>query len=350
MAAFNAGRADFLKIETAATGLGPIFNNVSCVSCHRAPAPGGASRIFVTRFGLTSADGFDPLTNLGGSLLQFRAIAPAAREHIPTQANTIAQRQTTPLWGLGLIEAIPDDTIRALATRPEVDGVKGRVADIVDIATGENRVGRFGWKNQQATLLSFSGDALLNEMGITNRLFPTENAPNGNAALLARFDKVADPEDHTDSATGLDGVDRLANFQRLLAPPVARPLTANGTAGKALFSSVGCAQCHVPTMQTGTSDIAALSNQTVALYSDLLLHDMGTLGDGIAQAAAGPNEFRTPPLWGLSASAPYLHDGSAATVDAAIRAHTGEGTTAQQRYVALTAAQRTQLLEFLRSL
>ena len=103
-------------------------------------------------------------------------------------------------------------------------------------------------------------------------------------------------------------------------------------------------------MQTGTSDIAALSNQTVALYSDLLLHDMGTLGDGIAQAAAGANEFRTPPLWGLSASAPYLHDGRAATVDAAIRAHTGEGTTAQQHYVALTATQRAQLLEFLSSL
>ncbi len=336
--------------ESVSTGLGPIFNNVSCVSCHRAPAPGGASRIFVTRFGITTADGFDPLADLGGSLLQFRAIAPAAREFIPQQANTVALRQTTPLFGLGLIEAIPDDTIRALAERPEVDGVKGHAAEVVDIATGETRIGRFGWKNQHATLLSFSADAYRNEMGITNRLFPTENAPNGNTALLAQYDKVADPEDHADPDTGLDGIDTLANFQRLLAPPVARPLTANGTAGRALFTTVGCAQCHVPTLQTGPSDIAALSNQTVALYSDLLLHDMGTLGDGIPQAAAGPNEFRTPPLWGINGTAPYLHDGRAGNLDKAIRAHTGEGNVARQHYEALTNTQRAQLLEFLRSL
>jgi CxxC motif-containing protein (DUF1111 family) len=221
---------------------------------------------------------------------------------------------------------------------------------VVDIATGETRVGRFGWKNQHATLLSFSADAYLNEMGITNRFFPTENAPNGDAALLARFDRVADPEDRTNPNTGLDGIDALTNFQRLLAPPAARPLTANGTAGRALFNTVGCAQCHVPTLQTGPSEIAALSNQTVALYSDLLLHDMGTLGDGIPQADAGPNEFRTPPLWGLSTTAPYLHDGRAGNVDRAIRAHAGEGTIARQRYEALTNTQRAQLLEFLRSL
>ena len=350
LASFNDGRADFVMAERPNTGLGPIFNNVSCVSCHRGPAPGGSSRINVTRFGLTTADGFDPLADLGGSLLQLRAIAPAAREHIPAQANTVALRQTTPLFGLGLIEAIPDDTIRALADRPEVDGVKGRAAEVVDIATGELRVGRFGWKNQHATLLSFSADAYLNEMGITNRFFSTENAPNGDAALLARFDRVADPEDRTNPNTGLDGVDRLTNFQRLLAPPVARALTANGTAGRALFTTVGCAQCHVPNLQTGSSDIAALSNQSIALYSDLLLHDMGTLGDGIPQADAGPNEFRTPPLWGLSTTAPYLHDGRAGNVDRAIRAHAGEGNVARQRYEALTNTQRAQLLEFLRSL
>jgi CxxC motif-containing protein (DUF1111 family) len=329
--------------------LGPIFNDVSCVACHRGPAPGGASRILVTRFGLTTTDGFDPLDDLGGSLLQARSIAPEARERIPAEANTVARRQTTPLFGLGLIEAIPDATIRALADRPEVDGVRGHVAEVKDIASGEDRVGRFGWKAQVATLLTFSGDAYLNEMGITNRIFPEENAPNGNTELLARYDRIAEIEDRTDRA-GRAGVDKLTDFQRFLAPPPARALTANGTAGKALFTKLGCAQCHVPELRTGPSDVAALSGKTVALYSDLLLHDMGSLGDGIVQGSAGPNDFRTPPLWGLGASAPYLHDGRAANLDQAIRLHDGEGAVARGRYGVLTRSEQAQLMEFLRSL
>ncbi len=303
----------------------------------------------MTRFGHTEGGVFDPLAELGGSLLQFRAIAPGAREFVPPQANVVARRQTTPLFGLGLIEAIPDETILALAALPEVDGVSGRASMVRDVASGEMRVGRFGWKAQQATLLSFSADAYLNEMGITSRLFPDENAPNGNAALLAQFDRVADPEDVT-GPDGRSAIDALADFQRLLAPPAPRPLTENGTAGKTLFGSVGCAQCHVPELTTGENPVAALSGKTVALYSDLLLHDMGSLGDGIVQGDAGASEFRTPPLWGLSASSPYLHDGRAANVDQAIRAHDGEGRAARDRYNALTRTQRNQLLEFLRSL
>jgi CxxC motif-containing protein (DUF1111 family) len=187
-------------------------------------------------------------------------------------------------------------------------------------------------------------------MGITNRLLPTENAPNGNAQLLARFDNVADPEDMTDPATGKAGIDMLTDFQRFLAPPAPVALTVRGVAGKAQFETLGCALCHVPELKTGVSPVAALSQKTIALYSDLLLHDMGALGDGIAQAAAQPGEFRTPPLWGLRASAPYLHDGRAANVDAAIRAHDGEGRIARNRYVALPAARRAELLEFLNSL
>jgi mono/diheme cytochrome c family protein len=349
-AAFDAGREEFVTAETRGEGLGPIFNNVSCVACHRAPAPGGAGRIFVTRFGRTTNGVFDPLAELGGSLLQQNGIAPGIRERVPRQANTVARRQTTPLFGLGLIEAIPDETIQQLADRPSVDGVTGRAAMVTDIASGETRVGRFGWKAQQATIVAFSADAYVNEMGITNRFFPEENAPNGNQELLARFDKVADPEDHVDPATGKDGVDMLTDFQRFLAPPAAGALTANGRAGKEQFTQIGCAICHVPEMQTGASPVTALDHKTVALYSDLLLHEMGALGDGIAQAAAEANEFRTPPLWGLRASAPYLHDGRAANVDAAIRAHDGEGKVARDRYVKLTPAQRAQLVEFLNSL
>ena len=350
LAAFNAGLAAFRERETVASGLGPIFNDVSCVACHNAGGPGGGGRIFVTRFGHTEAGVFDPLESLGGSLLQRRAINAAALEVVPPQANIIARRQTTSLFGAGLIEAIDDNTIIALAAQPEVDGVSGRVSLVNDAASGEQRVGRFGWKAQQATLLSFSGDAYLNEMGITNRLFPTENAPNGKADVLARFDTVADIEDEVDPVTGRSDIDALADFQRLLAPPTPLALSTAATAGKALFGTVGCAQCHVPEMKTGVNAIAALSEKTIALYSDLLLHDMGALGDGIVQGDAGAREFRTPPLWGLRSSAPYLHDGRAANVDRAIRAHDGEAVAARDRYNTLTAAQRAQLLAFLNTL
>jgi len=350
LTAFNVGLAEFTKRETVADGLGPIFNDVSCAACHLAPVIGGASRIFVTRFGHTANGSFDPLANLGGSLLQRRAINPKTLEFVPPEANTVARRQTTPLFGLGLIEAIPDDTIIALAARPEVDGVKGRPAFIVDIASGEQRVGRFGWKAQQATLLAFAGDAYVNELGITNRFFPEENAPNGKADVLAKFDTVADIEEVTDPETGRDGTDELADFQRLLAPLPPVPLKGAAIAGQALFAAVGCAQCHVPELTTGSSDIAALSEKKVPLYSDLLLHDMGSLGDGIAQADAGPREFRTAPLWGLRASAPYLHDGRAANIDRAIRAHDGEAVVSRDRYQALTATQRAQLIAFLNTL
>lgn len=304
----------------------------------------------MTRFGHTEGGVFDPLENLGGSLLQNRAINRAALEVVPPEANTVARRQTTPLFGLGLIEAIPDDAILALAALPQVDGVSGRPSLVTDLSTGEQRVGRFGWKAQLATLLDFSGDAYLNEMGITNRLFPTENAPNGKADVLAQFDRVPDIEDEPDPATGRSDIDALADFQRLLAPPAPRALNAAATAGKALFGTVGCAVCHVPELKTGPHPVAALSEKTVALYSDLLLHDMGALGDGIVQADASGREFRTPPLWGARVSAPYLHDGRAANLDRAIRSHDGEGAVARDRYIALTPTQRAQIVAFINSL
>jgi CxxC motif-containing protein (DUF1111 family) len=220
----------------------------------------------------------------------------------------------------------------------------------VDVASGLQRVGRFGWKAQHATLLSFSGDAYLNEMGITNRLFPTENAPNGNEALLAQYDTVADPEDPADPVTGLSDIDRFAEFMRFLAPPTPRPETASVSAGKSVFQQTGCANCHMPSMVTGPNSVAALSNKQIFLYSDLLLHDMGTLGDGIAQADAAISEMRTAPLWGLSLRGPFLHDGRAATIDAAIRAHDGEAATVRDHYEKLPPQARQHLLDFLGSL
>ena len=347
---FVDGRNDFVQVETIASGLGPVFNNVSCVACHFQPAVGGSSRLVVTRYGRSVNGQFDALTAKGGTLLHQFSISPALREVIPPEANVIAHRRTPPLFGLGLIEAIPDAAIRLNAQAAKPDGVRGKVSVITDVTTGQLRVGRLGWKAQHATLLAFAADAYLNELGITSRFFPHDIAPNGNTNLLHLFDSVADPEDVVDAATGKADVDRAADFMRLLNAPTPLPLNPAAQAGQTLFTQLGCAVCHQPSFTTGPSPTAALNHQPVPLYSDLLLHDMGSLGDGIAQSAAGPREMKTPPLWGLRGNPTYLHDGRAGTVDQAIRAHAGAAATARGRYVQLTPAQQQQLLEFLHAL
>ena len=350
LAAFEEGLEDFQEVDTPESGLGPIFNGVSCVACHSVPAIGGSSATNEFRFGRLVNGRFDPLTELGGSLLQQFATDPACQEVIPAQANVVAQRQTTPLFGLGLIEAIPDTTLIQLAQSRKPDGVTGRISVVQDVPSGEKRVGRFGWKAQQATLLAFSGDAYLNEVGITSRLFPQENAPNGDASMLDLFDHMIDPEDTEDAESGKADIDVFTDFMRFLAPPPQVPFTASAGAGQNIFNQIGCAVCHTPTLRTGASPIAALNNKTARLYSDLLLHNMGSLGDGIAQGAADPREMKTAPLWGLRASAPYLHDGRALSIEAAIRGHDGEGKPARDRFLRLNTTQRRQLLEFLKSI
>lgn len=346
---FNDGKLDFEGVETETSGLGPIFNGSSCVICHSSPAVGGASAFNVTRFGQTTNGVFNPLALLGGSLLQEREINSAVHEVVPPEANVVAQRNTTPLFGLGLIEAIPDAQILRNVRRQPVDGVLGKVSKVQDVATGRELIGRFGWKAQIATLLTFSGEAYVNEMGITNRLFPVENAPNGNAQLLSLYDTVADPEDTLD-AQGRGDIDRLAEFMQWLGAPPRLQLTPSAAAGRGVFQSTGCATCHVPVMFTGPNRSASLRNKEVWLFSDLLLHDMGTLGDGIAQGTADVRDMKTAPLWGLRASAPYLHDGRAATVDDAIKAHDGEAKAAKDRYLKLSKQQVQQLLDYLMSI
>ncbi len=350
-AEFTAGSGDFRTVETPQTGLGPLFNNTSCVVCHSAPAPGGTSHNAVTRFGRTEDGVFDPLTSLDGTLLHAHAIAPALLEVVPSESNVQAKRIPTPLFGAGLLEAIPDATIEANASE-EPESVRGRAAMVADVASGEERVGRFGWKAQHATLLSFSADALNEEIGITNRLFPKAAAPDGNEALLAKYVSPSAPiEDQPNSKTGLSEIDRLANFMRLLAPPPAGGApSASTVAGQKLFVSTGCASCHTPTLETGPNSSAALANRSVALYSDLLVHDMGALGDGIAQGDASTKEMRTAPLWGLGARGPYLHDGRAQTVAQAILDHAGQGAASSAAYSGLTASEKQQLLAFLGTL
>ncbi len=350
IAAFNEGKKEFEGTEKPQDGLGPIFNRDSCVACHSAGATGGASSILVTRFGRAGNQTFDPLMSLGGSLLQEKAIDPSGLERVPREANLVAHRQSTPLFGLGLIEAIPDATILQGIQATPVDGVKGRASMVSDVATGKSLVGRFGWKAQQATLLSFAGDAYVNEMGITNRLFPTENAPNGNLELLKKLDRVADPEDQFDPATGKYGIDKLADFMRMLSPPPPLPVTASTGFGGKIFLDIGCARCHTPMLTTGPSSIPALNGQRVMLFSDLLLHDMGSLGDGIGQGTATGQEMKTAPLWGLRNSGPYLHDGRATTVEDAIQAHDGEATNSRERYRKLSSDQKSLLAQFLMSI
>ena len=268
---------------------------------------------------------------------------------MPPEANVVAKRLSTPLFGAGLIEAVPDADLLLGAQRRQPDGVQGRAALVTDVASGKTRVGRFGWKAQQATLLAFAGDAYLHEMGVTSRLFPQENAPNGKQALLAIWDQVPDIED----AVGPDGtsdIDHAADYMRLLAPPAPLRMTASALAGARVFDRIACSACHTPVLLTGASPVAALAHKPVPLYSDLLLHDMGKLGDGIEQGQAKMTEMRTAPLWGLRARAPYLHDGRAPTVDAAIRAHEGQGTPSRNRYNALGAVERQQMLDFLGSI
>lgn len=350
IADFIAGKEEFLNVETVEGGLGPIFNDVSCVACHFEGGAGGGSRTLVTRFGRVVNGVFDPLTELGGPLLQRKAIAPEYREFVPREANVVAQRLTTPLFGAGLIEAIPDASIASYAAVVKPDGIKGRAAIVTDPVSAMTRVGRFGWKAQHATLDGFAADAYLNEMGITSRYFPNENAPNGNQALLKLADKVLDPEDALGAGAQKSDLNLAADYMRLLAPVPRLAPNALIKTGEAVFGQIGCAVCHVPSMKTGISPIGALSSQTVNLYSDLLLHDMGALGDGIVQAPALAQEMRTAPLWGLRLRSLYLHDGRASTVHLAILAHDGEAKAVRDRYAKLPPASREALAAFLNSL
>jgi len=310
LARFELGEVEFGHTFTEAEGLGPIFNEASCAACHNSPF-GGAGTKLVTRFGMVDlkTGAFDPLADLGGSLLQSQAISPACQEFVSPLANVTASRLTTPTFGTGLVEAIPDADIAALASNPPpgVSGVVHMVPLLEDLGA-PLRVGRFGWKAQLATVLSFSADATLQEIGITSPILPNENAPNGDDILLAACDSVADPEDFPDGQ-GVLFVERVTDFQRFLAPPPQTP--RSGMMGEAAFHAIGCADCHVPSFTT-RDDVQlepALRDRTLKPYSDFLLHDMGQTADFIEQGDAAARELRTTPLWGLRVRDPLWHDG-----------------------------------------
>jgi CxxC motif-containing protein (DUF1111 family) len=369
---FDLGRTAYDTPLTEPEGLGPIFNKESCGNCHNNPLGGTGSQT-VTRFGMAGKGTFDPLEHHGGSLLQAQSISEECAEEISADANRMSFRVTNSALAFGLIEAIDDNDIEANETTPPLAGISGRVhwvealewAEIGE-PMGTLHAGRFGWKAQVATVLTFSGDAALNEMGLTNRLVGTENDPNGDLPPALGdpdfCDTVPDPEDGPEG--GVPGaphfIDRVTDFQRFLAPPPQTP--RSGMTGETIFNNIGCASCHVASFTTTNAPAeAALQNVTVRPYSDWLLHNMGVNGDGIVQGDASDKELKTPPLWGVRKRDPMWHDARfdgdtfENRVTLAIEAHFVPGAEATLAGVDvawgnLTPTEKSQVVQFLDSL
>jgi CxxC motif-containing protein (DUF1111 family) len=349
---FRLGLDDFLEVEASEEGLGPAFNGTSCAVCHNIPTIGGAGTMAELRAGRTNANGeFETLDASGDTLFHmFSVPGHGCQPVLPIDATVFARRVPIPLFGAGLVEAIPDETLLALEDPldRDGDGVSGRAAIVTDVESGQRRVGRFGWKAQHATLITFGADAYRNEMGITNDIFPQESAFAVTPEQMRLCDPFSDPEDIRDPRSRRRGIDNFASFMKFLAPIPRESTTDQVRMGEQIFSAIGCAKCHVPALETGPSANPLFHRKTVALFSDLLLHDVGT-GDGIKQGAAEANEMRTPALWGLRFRRPLLHDGTA-TLDEAIRRHSREAELARRGFERLSDVDRTAVVAFLGSL
>ena len=354
---FRVGLDDFVEVETAEEGLGPAYNATSCAVCHNMPVIGGGGVIAEVRAAYRNEDGSFRLIpgsegSPGETLFHlFSTPSHACQPIMPSDVDVIARRIPIPVFGAGLVEAISDDTIRALEDPDDRDrnGISGRAGSVVDLATRAQRVGRFGWKAQHATLISFAADAYRNEMGITNELLPQEMAAGISTEAMRLCDRIPDPEDVRDPRTGLSALDNFEAFMKFLAPIPRENVTDQVREGERQFAAIGCTSCHVPVLQTGPSSNPLFDRKPVPLFSDLLLHDIGT-GDGILQEPGLPEEIRTPALWGLRFRRPMLHDGSATTVAEAIERHDREAAIARAGFRRLDPGGRRALLAFLNSL
>ena len=356
---FITGKASFNQELTVEGGLGPIFNKTSCANCHNNPV-GGAGSQTVTRFGfIGKKGGFDPLATLGGSLLQAEAISEECAELVPPEANVTSLRVTNSALAFGLVEAISDaDLLANRDIQPEGQRGQAHMVTNFEDPPDELYVGRFGWKAQVASVLTFSADAAQNEMGLSNRFLPFDNAPNGNEKLLEQCDTVADPEDAPD-AEGYEFIDRVTDFQRFLAPPPQTP--RSGMQGEIVFNNIGCNVCHTPAFTTGNDSQteSVLRNVDIRPYGDFLLHDMGLAGDGIVQGDANGQQLKTPPLWGVSYRDPLWHDArfSAGTFESRIRDAIAEhgvfgsqGVPSATNFASLSGQDQDALIRFLGSL
>ena len=354
LAAFAEGDAQFGRAFAPSAGLGPIFNNVSCASCHSGDGRGRPENA-LTRF----SRGADLVRELGGPQLQDRAISGAEPETVPSGVET-SLRLPPPVFGVGLIEAIPEADILANADEADADGdgISGRPNYVTPPdflpAHGEPSgpaLGRFSRKAQVSSILQQTVGAYHQDMGITTDFLPEENFnPLASGSSLAA-DRIADPE--LSAAT----VHAVVAYLRMLAPPEPGPMTSRRTRGRTMFEEVGCASCHVPTYRTGPSSIRALAGRAADLYSDLLLHDMGDgLADGRPDGQANGREWRTTPLWGmrimrkfLNGHAFLMHDGRARSVEEAILVHGGEADSARIAFRALPTEDREALIDFVES-
>jgi CxxC motif-containing protein (DUF1111 family) len=419
MTFFTDGAARFLDVEAvtgaANNGLGPRFNGNQCAQCHAQPAIGGSSPETNPTIGLAKLDGAkntvpwfiypagpvrevrfkrNPDGTVDGGVHAVFVISGRA----DAQGCSIAQpdfghpgnpqsgrggnpnlsfRIATPLFGLGLMEAIPDSAILANSMEDTDSkrraGIRGHanahISGVANHSANDGTITRFGWKAQNKSLLFFAGEAYNVEMGITNMLFPQERDYTQGCIYNAT------PEDATNFTPSggqgggrppytavLSDIEAFANFMRMLAPPTPAPDTDSTIRGRDLFSKVGCAYCHTPTLTTGKAissggaqvPSAALSNQPVHLYSDVLVHNMGkNLADGIAQGGAGPDEFRTAPLWGVGQRIFFLHDGRTSDLVEAIMAHRSwhsEANHVIDRFSRLKTSQQQDIINFLRGL
>ena len=408
---FEDGRSRFLDVEVVTggtnNGLGPRFNSNQCASCHSQPTIGGTSPAtnplidvatldgarntvpwFITQRGPIRESRFKQNPNgtpnggvrdlfvitgrsdaAGCTIAQFDFL-PAGNPLTGQGGNpNIVFRIPTPVFGAGLIEAIPDSTILSnMSADVSLKGQLGisghpnaNLSGTANRSANDGTLTRFGWKAQNKSLLTFAGEAYNVEMGVTNQLFPQERDETAGCVFNAT------PEDTVNftaspSTRVLSDIEAFADFMRMLAPPAPAPDTPTIVNGRAAFNRIGCAACHTPVLTTGkmiasgsaTVPSAALSNQRVNLFSDLLVHHMGRgLEDGVTQGAAGPDEFRTAPLWGVGQRIFFLHDGRTTNLVEAIESHQSRGSEANHvidRFNRLSVQDQQDIINFLRSL
>jgi CxxC motif-containing protein (DUF1111 family) len=366
---FTLDQMQFERVHDPTSGLGPVFNATSCAQCHQNNVTGSASQITEVRVGHLDANGnfANPMVPINGaaalisgrSIVDDRAICDQAQEHVPDTETIYARRAVLNTLGDGFVEALDDQTLLTIAASQAAQS-EGRIhGEAIQVpvleSPGATRIGRFGWKDQQATVLSFAGDAYLNEMGVTNRLRPKD--------VTSVCKVTADPEDTPDDI-GLANIDHFAQFIRATQAPArdsALAGTSDAQTGHLLFRSVGCNACHVETMITVPAGTvinggkyivpAAVGNKIIHPFGDFLLHDVGT-GDGIVQAgpADTANKLRTPPLWGLHIKSRFMHDLESLTLEDAIARHQGEAEDVTAQFGQLSPEQKQQLITFLKSL
>jgi CxxC motif-containing protein (DUF1111 family) len=395
-ATHQADQTKFEEVEQLSDGLGPIYNAQSCRECHQNPVSGAASQVTELRVGHPGPDGHFrnpeiPIAHgteviAGRSLVNDRAICPNAafpnneiQERVPDTETIRTFRLSLNLLGDGFVEAVADQTLIDLSQQQCKSSHRKICGQILEVpiveAPGRMSVGRFGWKDQHASLLSFAGDAYLNEMGITNRLQPDEITKLCNTA--------SEPND-TPGPDGLSDIDHFARFIRATKAPARDSQLANTTVatnGASLFDKIGCVTCHVETLTTapagtkidgGTFTIpAALGSVTFHPYGDFLMHDVGT-GDGILQATrehygdkvfqmmsgylskqdfeSTRNKIRTAPLWGVRLRPRMMHDGQSLTFRDAILRHSGEAAHVTKQFEKLKRQDQEAIIEFLKSL